>query len=89
MKSCLKLFVHYNELFVLYSWIDFQKFLRQHFDKVVLFFMKQLLYLFLLCMVFSTHLFSTVRRGNIFQQLMFLSGVPIHEQFYNLVVRVL
>lgn len=51
--------------------------------------MKQLLWLFVLCIVYSLSSFPIIRRGNLFQQLMFLSGIPLHESFYKLIMRVL
>lgn len=51
--------------------------------------MKHLTLLLLLFVTLSSPPFPTIRRGNLFQQLMFLSGVPINEEFYKLVIRVL
>ena len=49
-------------------------------------------YLFLLLVLgygYSLSLSSVVRRGNLFQQLMFICGIPLHEQFFNLVLNVM
>lgn len=48
--------------------------------------MKTLFYLILLYLINASY---SIRRGNLLQQLMFLSGVPINEQFYQLIIRVL
>ena len=45
-----------------------------------------LLFLTILCVSVSA---ETVRRGNLFQQLMFLTGVPLNEMFYRAVLNIL
>ena len=51
--------------------------------------MKIVVVLLLYCFTETSSLFPVIRRGNLFQQLSFLTGVPIHEQFYLLIMRVL
>ena len=51
--------------------------------------MKIVLYFILIVSVFCWNKIEVVRRGNVFQQLMFLSGLSVNELFYKLAMRLL
>lgn len=49
--------------------------------------MSILFYFILLSPVLGWKQVEVIRRGNVFQQLMFLSGLAVNEQFYKLTMR--
>lgn len=49
--------------------------------------MNILFYFILLSPVLGWKQMEVIRRGNVFQQLMFLSGLAVNEQFYKLAMR--
>lgn len=49
--------------------------------------MSILFYFILLSTVLGWKQVEVIRRGNVFQQLMFLSGLAVNEQFYKLTMR--
>ena len=57
------------------------------FEKLCFQKMNILFYFILLSPVLGWKQIEVIRRGNVFQQLMFLSGLAVNEQFYKLAMR--
>lgn len=57
------------------------------FEKLCFQKMSILFYFILLSTVLGWKQVEVIRRGNVFQQLMFLSGLAVNEQFYKLTMR--